>query len=110
MDWRSTDRFPRSEFVIRENHVKAWIILWLLFVFAGSCIADTYKCEQSNGKRTYQNWPCGTKPEIQKKPATKPDYTAIAKCGMQSGAANGFRAAEGEKPVPSGCGNVGSAQ
>lgn len=84
--------------------MKFYIASLLLGLLAGSCIADTYKCEQSNGKHTYQNWPCGSKPEIEKKPATKPDYTEIVKCGMRSGASNVVRNARGGKSAPSNCG------
>lgn len=90
--------------------MKVCIASLLLWSLAGSCIADTYKCEQSNGKYTYQNWPCGTKPEIEKKPKGKPDYVEAVKCGMQSGAVNLSRSAVGKKPVQSDCANVGSAQ
>lgn len=83
--------------------MKFYIASLLLVSLAGSCLADTHKCEQSNGKYVYQNWPCGTKPEIEKKPAAKPDYTAIVKCGMLSGAANVSRAAVGKKPVATDC-------
>ncbi len=83
--------------------MKVYIASLLLWSLVGSCIADTYKCEQSNGKYTYQNWPCGTKPEIEKKPKGKPDYVEAVKCGMQSGAANVARNATGGKSVSSNC-------
>ncbi|NTV71551.1 MAG: hypothetical protein HGA71_15570 [Azonexaceae bacterium] len=83
--------------------MKFYIASLLLVSLAVSCVADTHKCQQPNGKYIYQNWPCDTKPEIEKKPVAKPDYTAIVKCGAQSGAVNVSRSAVGKKPVTADC-------
>ena len=78
----------------------------MLSAFAGQAVVatETYKCQQPDGKSIYQNWPCGTKPEIEKKSAAKPDYPEIVKCGLISGATGTLAAAAGQKPAPSDCG------
>lgn len=78
----------------------------LLSAFAGQAMAaaETYKCPQPDGKSIYQNWPCGTKPEIEKKPPAKPDYPETVKCGMANGLAGTLAAIAGQKAASSDCG------
>jgi len=78
----------------------------MLSVFAGQAMAaaETYKCSQPDGKSIYQNWPCGTKPEIEKKPPAKPNYPEAVRCGMANGLAGTLTAIAGQKATSSGCG------
>lgn len=75
-----------------------------LSVVVGQAIAETYKCPQPDGKTMYQNWPCGTKPEIEQKPAAKPDYREAVKCGLADGLTGTLAAVADQKPKPMDCG------
>lgn len=74
------------------------------FADQAMALAETYKCPQPDGKSIYQIWPCGTKPEIAKKPPAKPDYPEAVKCGMANGLAGTLAAIAGQKPASSDCG------
>ena len=76
----------------------------VLFAIAGQAVAETYKCTQPDGKSIYQNWPCGTKPEVEQKPPAKPDYRESVKCGLASGVTGTLAAVAGQKPNPPDCG------
>ena len=65
---------------------------------------DTVKCQQPDGKFIYQNWPCGTKPPVDKPAPEKPDYSKAVECGMQTSAENMIRRAMGMQPLPVKCG------
>lgn len=75
----------------------------LMVTFTGQVFADTVKCVQPDGKATYQNWPCGTKPEVEKKPVQKPDYTKAVACGMANGLVGTVAAVQGTKPEKADC-------
>lgn len=63
----------------------------------------TYRCPQKNGRPIYQNWPCGTQPEVEKSQVKPPDYPEVVKCSMAKTVANVVRQGVGQKPVPANC-------
>jgi hypothetical protein len=75
-----------------------------LFAFFGQTVADTYKCPQPDGKPIYQNWPCGSKPEVAQKPPSRPDYRETVRCGMANGVTGTLAAVAGQKANPHDCG------
>lgn len=75
----------------------------VLGAFVSQAVAEIYKCQQPDGKSIYQNFPCGTKPEVEQKPPAEPDYPKIVKCGMLNGLVGTLSAAVGKKRKPEDC-------
>lgn len=61
------------------------------------------KCSDEKGKSMYQNWPCGTQPEIEKKIKKDDRYEKIVACGMAQGGENLARKAIGKERVAKDC-------
>ncbi|MFH1987912.1 MAG: hypothetical protein ABIK25_09835 [Pseudomonadota bacterium] len=83
--------------------VQSAILFLFASLFAGECSAETYKCKQSDGQLIYQNWPCGSKVEIERLLDKQPDYPKIVACGLISGLDGTGKALIGKKPEPANC-------
>lgn len=79
------------------------VAIGALFTFTDLAIADTYKCLQPEGKVIYQNWPCGTKPDVERRQPAKPDYGKVVACGMANGLVGTTAAVRGDKQQPKDC-------
>jgi len=83
--------------------VQSAILILFVSFFAGVSRAETYKCQQSDGKFIYQNWPCGSKAKIERQSDKRPDYPKIVACGLISGLDGTGKALIGKKPEPANC-------
>jgi hypothetical protein len=79
------------------------MLFLVALLFAGVCRAETHKCKQSDGTLIYQNLPCESKPEIERKSDKRPDYQKIVACGLISGLDGTGKALIGKKPEPANC-------
>lgn len=68
--------------------MKIVLIAALFLLVSEHSLAETVKCTDEKGKSIYQNWPCGTKPEIEKQAEKKPDYASIVDCSMKTTVTN----------------------
>lgn len=86
----------RPQGILMIKGIKATLAATMLMANIAAAEGTITKCTDENGKSSYQNWPCGTKPEIEKKRPERPDFKKDVDCGFKRGIEGTAKAVTGQ--------------